>query len=235
MRSVGNQGGLGGLGNIDGTGGVGGVGGVGGPGHPGGQGGQGGAGGPGQTGGLGGLGGIGGHGEDGTIGGTGGTGGVGGVSSRKVTNGNGNGTRWAVRLSIVLILAVFLATSIVAIVSIMQTDEPPVTFEKAIISNPIVCGDIITYDVRIRYHKIPVIAISTRTVFDIDNQKTVIWDTAPRHTIMTGARVYEVTQVYVLSAHLPPGHYELRVATSTSTSNPSIVVMPFTVPVDCPK
>ena len=193
---------------------------------------QGEPGGRGRIGGLGGPGGLGGLGEAGAIGGIGGPGGPGGRG--QLDKLSANGTRRLVQLAIVLILAVFLATMTVAVVNIMQVDQPPVEFTKAVIEPSMVCGTTIHYTISIRYRETPAVMMSTRSVFDMDKGKTALWDYNPRYTVITEKQVTNASQIYEMASPLPPGSYELRIGSQTSTSKPAIAVMSFTVPESCP-
>ena len=145
-----------------------------------------------------------------------------------------NGTRWMIRLVVLIILAVFLATTSLTIVSILEDDSPPLKFTSAFIKEPVVCGKTITYYVRVYSDDVPAAVMSVRTVYSVDRQRTVVWDVHPRYTVVLDKMAYEATSDYHLVDNLPPGNYQLRIAVQTQTSRSSVVKMDFVVPENCP-
>jgi hypothetical protein len=163
------------------------------------------------------------QGEDGTLNGRGGHGGQGGQGGR----GGMAVVNRATWLIVALLAVVCVATGTLAFILYTDGAQPPLQFEAAELVQPVSCAGPLEYTARIRYRQAPIVIMSVRSVFNVAEQRTIIWDTAPRYTVMLIAATYEGHILMPLAAPLPEGNYELRIGVQTQTSRAAVAVMPF--------
>ena len=143
-----------------------------------------------------------------------------------------NGFRWlypyiflsfiATVLSVVALGDVFVRSPHIAYTEVVfpeQTDYCP--------------GDTIVWSLRVAVKGGPEQLLITRTIWDVGAARTVVFDVEPEYSVILGNELVAFPHLSLVVPQLPPGRYEVRVATTGHLTIATAYAIPFTIPEGC--
>jgi hypothetical protein len=101
-------------------------------------------------------------------------------------------------------------------------------------ANGIVCpGDLLVYTQTVSYQDTPVVVRLVASVWSVDQQRMVVYDTAPRYANFLEPVTFTGRVEWPIPEDFQPGLYERRVSGQAEGREPRMFVVRFTVADDC--
>ena len=94
-------------------------------------------------------------------------------------------------------------------------------------------GDTVTYSQTVDYRDTPAIVMIVGSVWSIDDQETVVYETQPRWVNYTEPAKIVGGGEWTIPWNFPPGTYERRLAGQAMGRDPQMFSVRFTVVSDC--
>ncbi len=118
---------------------------------------------------------------------------------------------------------------------IYKLSEPPFAYTNVHVVGPqVLCpGQALEVHYEVSSTPAPLIIEVVENVWSVDAQATVVSERDPSWFLNLGGRVVARELHYIIPP-LPPGQYEYRRGADSSTTRPTYIRIPFTVPAGCP-